>query len=296
MSTSLRILSLTLLSSSLLLAACGNKTEDVQAKTAIEKKEYIETTPKVITVSQAMENAVNGAHRSEKNKARDQYRNPAATLEFFGVRPESTVVELWPGGGWYSEILAPYLKDKGSFYAAGFGDAKEPAYRPRLNTALKEKFASAPDVYGKPNITGLNPPGQTLLAPSGSADFVLTFRNVHNWLMDGHEKTVYQSAYNALKPGGIFGVVEHRANETANAEEQAKTGYVSEEHVIAVAESVGFKLVGKSEVNANPKDTKDHEKGVWTLPPSLALKDVDKDKYLAIGESDRMTLKFQKPE
>jgi len=287
-----RTCAILILSSSLIFTACSKEGSKAEAVKPV--KEYIESTPKVITISQAMQNAIAGNHRSDKNKARDQYRNPAETLEFFGIKPESSVVELWPGGGWYAEILVPYLKNAGTYYAANFGST-DSEYRNKANAALAEKFASNAAVYGTPKVTALNPPTQTLLAPSNSVDFVLTFRNVHNWLVRDTEEDVYEAAFNALKPGGIFGVVEHRANETSDAKEQAKTGYVSEAHVIEVAERVGFKLIGKSEVNANPNDTKDYENGVWTLPPSLRLKEVDKDKYLAIGESDRMTLKFQKP-
>lgn len=287
----MRLLLISTLTMALLLSACGNKEEALKEV----KAEYIESTPKVITVTESLQMAIDGAHRSEKNRARDKYRHPAETLEFLGVKPESTVVELWPGGGWYSEILAPYLRDKGQLIAASFGDVEKPEYRGRLHKELQEKFTAASDVYGTPSITVLNPPLQTLIAPSQSADFVLTFRNVHNWTMNEQDKDVFMASFRALKPNGIFGVVEHRANETMDVVAQAKTGYVAEDYVIELAESVGFKLIGRSEVNANPNDTKDYEKGVWTLPPSLRLKEVDQDKYLAIGESDRMTLKFVKP-
>ncbi len=271
----------------LLVTACGKKEAP--------KTEYIESAPKIITLTEALKMAIDGEHRSAKNKARDQYRHPAETLEFFGVKPESSVVELWPGGGWYSEILVPYLKDKGNYYAAGFGLDTGSEYRTKGHKALLSKFADAPNVYGKPTVTVLNPPNQTLIAPSNTVDFVLTFRNVHNWTINEQDSAVFAAAFRALKPGGVFGVVEHRANETMDVVEQAKTGYVSEQYVIDLAEKVGFKLAGRSDINANPKDTKNYEKGVWTLPPSLRLKEVDKDKYVAIGESDRMTLKFVKP-
>ena len=271
----------------LLVTGCGKKEAP--------KNEYIESTPQIITVTEALQMVIDGAQRSEKNKARDIYRNPAATLEFLGVKPESTVVELWPGGGWYAEILAPYLKTKGTYYAAGFGLATGSEYRTNGHNALLKKFADSPDVYAQAKVTVMNPPNQTLIAPSNSADFVLTFRNVHNWTANELDSDVFTSAFRALKSGGVFGVIEHRAAETMDAVEQSKTGYVSEAYVIELAEKSGFKLAGRSEVNANPKDTKDYEKGVWTLPPSLRLKEVDQDKYLAIGESDRMTLKFVKP-
>jgi len=270
------------LSATLLLTACSkNDNSNVIAN---------------ITVNPALQQAVAGTHRSEKNRARDKYRHPAETLAFLGVQANSTVVEIWPGSGWYSEILGPYLKDNGTFYAASFGDVKEPEYRGRLHRGLIEKFTTAPEIYGTPKVTALNPPHQTLLAPTGSADFVLTFRNVHNWTMKKTDKDVFSAAYRALKPGGVFGVVEHRAKKSMDAVAQAKTGYVAEDYVITLAESVGFTLAEKSEINANPKDKKNYAKGVWTLPPSLRLKEVDKKKYLKIGESDRMTLKFVKPQ
>ena len=279
----------------LLLALIAALLVTACSKNEAPKAEYIESAPKIITLTQALQRAIEGEHRNAKNKARDKYRHPAETLEFFGVKPESSVVELWPGGGWYSEILVPYLKDKGKYYAAGFGLSTGSEYRTKGHNALLKKFADSPTVYGKPIVTVLNPPNQTLIAPSNSADFVLTFRNVHNWTMNDQDSAVFAAAYQALKSGGVFGVVEHRAAETMNAVEQAKTGYVSEQYVIELAQKIGFKLVGRSEVNANPKDTKDYEKGVWTLPPSLRLKEVDQEKYLTIGESDRMTLKFVKP-
>lgn len=290
----MRFLLISTLSALLLLGACGKKDDSVKEVKEV-KTEYIESTPKIITANESLQMAIAGEHRSEKNRARDQFRHPLETITFLGIKPTSTVVELWPGGGWYSEVLAPYLRDEGVFYVASFGDIKEPEYRGRLHKEIQEKFAANPEIYGSPIVTVLNPPNQTLLAPSGTADFVLTFRNVHNWTMSEQDNAVFKAAFQALKPGGVFGVVEHRANETMDAVEQAKTGYVSEDYVIKLAESVGFKLAGRSEVNANPKDTKDYEKGVWTLPPSLRLKDVDRDKYLEIGESDRMTLKFVKP-
>jgi len=271
----------------LLITACGKKEAP--------KTEYIESAPKIVTVSQALQMSIDGVQRSEKNKARDQYRHPIETLEFFGVKPESSVVELWPGGGWYAEILAPYLKTSGSYSAASFGTNSGPEYRAKAHNSLIKKFSDAPATYGSPIITVFNPPNQTLLAPSGSVDFVLSFRNIHSWTRNEQDSVVFAAAYSALKSGGVFGVVQHRANETLDPIEQAKSGYVSEEYVIDLAQNTGFKLAGRSAVNANPNDTKNYENGVWTLPPSLRLGDVDRDKYLAIGESDRMTLKFVKP-
>ncbi len=234
--------------------------------------------------------AVNGAHRSDADKARDQYRHPVETLAFFGIREDMTVVELWPGGGWYTRILAPLLKDRGKLYLA--------AYKPGLiirnaTNTQREEVAAKPEVFGKPIFTVLEK-GEYDIAPPGSADLVLTFRNLHNWMDDGHVEAVFQAIHRALKPGGVLGLVEHRAP-PGPQDPRAKSGYVTEAHTIKLAEAAGLRLVARSEINANPKDTKDHPKGVWTLPPSYALKDVDREKYAAIGESDRMTLKFVKP-
>ncbi|MGR9046677.1 MAG: class I SAM-dependent methyltransferase [Gammaproteobacteria bacterium] len=240
--------------------------------------------------------ALNGAHRSSENKARDRYRHPEQTLAFFDVKEDMTVVEIWPGAGWYTEILAPYLKDKGKLYAAHFSkDSEVPYFRNSLQQFV-EKIGALPDVYGKLELTVLQPPEYVQIAPAASADRVLTFRNVHNWMGSGQAEAVFVAMYKALKPGGILGVVEHRSAPSATQDAQAKSGYVSERTVIGFAEQAGFKLMEKSEINANPLDTKDHPAGVWTLPPSLRLKDQDREKYLGIGESDRMTLKFVKPE
>lgn len=243
-----------------------------------------------------LEQVITGEHRSEASKARDQYRHPLQTLEFFAVEPDMTVVEIWPGGGgWYTEILAPYLRDNGKLYAAHFSaDSKIPYFTKNLKLFLG-KVKAQPEIYGKMILTELDPPGKVKIAPAGSADRVLTFRNVHNWIKSGQADAVFKAMYVALKPGGILGVVEHRAATDSEQDPQAKSGYVREDYVIALAEKAGFKLLDKSEVNANPKDTKKHPAGVWTLPPTLRLKDEDRKKYLAIGESDRMTLKFVKP-
>ncbi len=238
-----------------------------------------------------------GEHRSDKNIARNIYRHPGKTLKFFDVREGMTVVEIWPSTGWYTEILAPSLKGKGKYYAAGFSQGENnPDWRKNINRQFKEKLQAHPDLYSEVIVTELAPPEQTLIAPAGTADRVLTFRNVHNWMKGGYADDVFASMFTALKSGGILGVVEHRAKPGTSVEKQIESGYVTEAQVIAYAENAGFKLLAKSEINANKKDSADHPKGVWTLPPSLRLGDVDKEKYLAIGESDRMTLKFVKPE
>jgi predicted methyltransferase len=226
-------------------------------------------------------------HRPEASRHRDQYRHPVETLSFFGVRDDMNVVEIWPGGGWYTEVLAPFLKDKGHLAVT--------------NTAKGTKYAdllkSKPDVFGKVEVRLIDPPKTLNFGPDNSADLVVTFRNIHGWRTDDkpYDDKVYAAAYRVLKSGGVFGVVEHRAKPGADPNELKDTGYVSEDWVVKRVQEAGFRLAGKSEVNANPKDTKDYAKGVWTLPPTLRLGDQDKDKYLAIGESDRMTLKFVKP-
>lgn len=238
--------------------------------------------------------AMNGAQRSEKNRARDAFRHPKETLTFFGVTKESHVVELWPGTGWYTEILAPLLRDSGKLGVTNF-DPKVAQGEPREHAlAFDAKLAAAPSVYGKVEVLRIHPPDDIVLGPDASVDVVLTFRNFHNWVMGGFAKNVVAAAYKVLKPGGVFGVVEHRADPGADAKTSADTGYLPEQAIIDMAQAAGFKLAGKSEINANPKDDHKHEGGVWSLPPSLRKGEKDKAKYVAIGESDRMTLKFVK--
>lgn len=236
-----------------------------------------------------------GDHRTPRYAARDQYRHPSQTLTFFGLKPDMTVVEIWPGGGWYTEIIAPYLKSRGKYYAA---HRNRDTSNTRILAGIKRydaKLAAQPDLYGEVVVTELSRK-KTNIAPPGSADMVLTFRNVHNWMKFGFDETIFNAMYKALKPGGILGVVEHRADPEEFPDPQTLSGYVQEEQVMEMARSAGFKFLEKSEINANPKDSRDHPKGVWTLPPSFRLKDKDREKYLGIGESDRMTLKFVKPE
>ena len=232
--------------------------------------------------------------REPKNVARDIYRHPFETLIFLGVEPHMTVVEIWPGSGWYSEILAPYLAGTGRFYAASWDQESTSKYVQRTLKAYRHKFIGRPELYGEVILTELSR-SKTDIAPPGSADMVLTFRSVHNWMKRGYEAVIFDAMYRALKPGGVLGVVEHRGDPEVWQDPQALSGYVNQEYVIDLAEEAGFRLAMSSEVNANPKDTADHPEGVWTLPPTLRLKEQDRDYYLAIGESDRMTLKFIKP-
>jgi len=241
-----------------------------------------------------LQQALVGEHRSEANKMRDVFRDPAETLAFFDVAPDMTVVEILPGGGWYTEVLAPYVKGEGKLYAAGFDPAAS-GWAGKAAKRFTDKLAAIPKVYDETIVTVLNPPAKTEIAPAGSADRVLTFRNVHNWMAAGSEKAVFSAMFRALKSGGILGVVEHRGDARVPQDPKSGSGYVNQDYVIALAEAAGFKFVASSEINANAHDTKNYPKGVWALPPRLHLKNQDRKKYLAIGESDRMTLKFMKP-
>ena len=241
----------------------------------------------------AIDASVAAPTRSPNNVARDVHRHPAETLAFFGVKPGDTVVEIWPGGGWYTEILAPLTRGKGSYYAA----APWPDGLKAVQTLQTKdhatyghiKTAAFPAAQGQPRV------------PDGSADVVLTFRNVHNWRM-GYQRQgqdysleAFTQMFAMLKKGGVLGIEDHRLPESASADREKTSGYIKVSTVRALAEAAGFRFAGASEVNANPKDSADWPNGVWTLPPSYRLKDVDRAKYAAIGESDRMTLKFVKP-
>jgi len=237
----------------------------------------------------ALTKAIAATTRTPANVERDRYRHPAETLAFFGVKPTDTVVELIPGSGWYTEILAPYLATRGTYYAAG-GMAKG------LN-AVKTLQTTNPAVYGKVKLAAFPAAAGEPSVPAGSADVVLTFRNIHNLRFSGVDRTqaAFAEMFRMLKPGGTLGIVEHRLPEARDAAAEEKSGYMKVSSVVGFARKAGFEVAGMSEVNANPKDTADYPDGVWTLPPSYALKDVDRAKYAAIGESDRMTIRFIKP-
>jgi predicted methyltransferase len=244
------------------------------------------------TASQ-LDSMLTGSWRSTANKARDSYRHPKETLQFFDVRPDQTVIEITPGGGWYAEILAPLLNDNGHYIAAENAPAKDSESR-NNDSALHRKFASDAAHYGNARIVQFDA-ATPVFGPPGSADVVLTFRNVHNWVMANSAPVMFKAFFNVLKPGGVLGVVDHRAEEGSALDAVKKSGYLPVSYVMKLATDAGFVLDASSELNANPKDTRDYAEGVWTLPPTLALGDKGKAKYLAIGESDRMTLKFVKP-
>jgi len=247
---------------------------------------------------QALGDAVASTSRGITNVMRDAYRNPQHTLAFFGITPGQTVIEVWPGAGWYTEILAPLLRDEGKLIAAHFDPESDVAFFRRSRADFAAKLAEDPQWYDKVELSTLNYDPQLPLAEPGSADRVLTFRNVHNWLAAGDDKAaqVFDKFYAALKPGGMLGVVEHQARAGTSLEDMIKTGYVTQAKVRELAEAAGFEMISISPVNQSVQDTKDHPEGVWTLPPTLRLGDKDRARYLAIGESDRMTLLFIKPE
>jgi predicted methyltransferase len=243
-------------------------------------------------VDSALAAAIASPARTPAFAARDAARHPAEELSFMGIKPSMTVVELWPGGGYWTEILGAYLAPQGHYYLAieSSGDAEEDA----STAKLRARIAAQGDRFGKINETVLGP-RQFDIAPAGSADLVLTFRNLHNWMDGGYADQVLAACFKALKPGGILGIEEHRGRNDKPQDPKAKDGYVRQDYAIALIKKAGFKVLGSSEINANPKDTKDWVDGVWTLPPTLSQKDKDRDRYLAIGEADNFVMTFQKP-
>ena len=248
------------------------------------------------TFAERVAMGMQGQHRSDSTRVRDQYRHPAETLEFFGIKNGMTVMEIWPGGGWYTEILAPAMRDHGTLIIATWDPQVEgqPSYRYELPKKMEENFAKHPEVFDQVTFEYFSPPVSASLGEAESIDVIVTFRNTHGWVSAGLAQDIFNEFARVLKTGGILGVVQHRAEEGADPEVSAKTGYVSETAVKEIAANAGFEFIEGSEINANPKDTRNHSKGVWTLPPSYRLGDVDKEKYAAIGESDRMTLRFRK--
>lgn len=272
---------MTLAASFCVLAGCSDSTE----------------TPDSGAMS--LEQAVNNnPARSADNLSRDRHRHPIETLTFFEVEPDMTVVEIWPGGGWYTEILAPYLKEQGKLYAAHFPQSETREYYVNSRASFIERVAKDP-AFSDITVTEFAPMEDSAIAPAGTADRVLTFRNLHNWYMNAGEEGVeaaFATFYKALKPGGILGVVDHRLPENRPNTHMDSSGYMKQSLAVKAAEAAGFQLVKASDINANPDDTADHPRGVWTLPPTLGLGEQDRERYQGIGESDRFTLKFKKPE
>jgi predicted methyltransferase len=251
--------------------------------------------------SAALQKVVDSPYRSVENKHRDQYRHPVQTLTFFGIQPQMSVLEIWPARGWYTEILAPYLKDQGQLTIANFRqndgslEDERRIFWARLAKKLAQDIQKTPEHFGVVRSAEFDPPGLMQPGQVSQYDMVLSFRNSHIWNEEGYLLDVYRALFDVLKPGGTLGIVEHRSSRLSEISSRAGEGYLDEYYVIAVAQQAGFVLADRSEINANPKDTKDYPKGVYALPPTLAMGALDKAKYLAIGESDRMTLKFTKP-
>ncbi len=277
-----------------LLFGCERASEAPAPASTVAVPVAAPPTPEDATAAR-LDQAIAGAHRSVENRARDLWRHPKETLLFFGLRADMTVVEIYPGGGWYTEILAPVLRDTGKLVAAHFDPNIPPAYRERSYTDYVNTLAGMPTLYDQVEILELGAPEQFNLGDDGSADLVVTFRNIHGLFNDGHLDAMMAASFRVLKSGGVLGVVQHRADEGVDVAASARRGYVPESFVIERAEAAGFRLDGRSEINANPADTKDYDIGVWALPPSLRGELDMRPARVAIGESDRMTLRFTKP-
>jgi predicted methyltransferase len=241
-----------------------------------------------------LDKAVSDTGRSAAFRDRDSFRHPVGELEFFGIRPNATVVEIWPSSGYWTEILAPYLHDHGKFYVAGLPADTGKEGIDKARATLQQKLDADPARFGKAVVTQFGKDHYEI-APAGSADLVVTFRNLHNWMPGGYADDAMAAFFKALKPGGVLGIEDHRAPDAVPQDPKAANGYVRQDYAIALAKKAGFEFLGASEVNANAKDTKDWPKGVWTLPPTYAAGDEDKAKYTAIGEADNFVLKFRKP-
>lgn len=265
--------------------ACGTSAPQAPSRlapTAATRNLGVATTPPPSDFDAKLAWVLAGDHRSQAARLRDEYRHPVETLRFFGLRDDMNVVEIFAGAGWYTDILAPLLAERGHLAVAG---SRAVAERKEKETAL----------LGKVEIRPIRPPAELSFGPAGSADMVLTFRNHHNWIAGGYDEQVFKAAFEVLKRGGVFGYVEHRAAPEAKPEDAKDTGYVPEAYARALAEKVGFRVEADSDINSNPRDTRDHPGGVWALPPTFRNGDKDRRKYIEIGESDRMTLKLVKP-
>jgi predicted methyltransferase len=246
------------------------------------------------STADALTTILAGDHRPPEERARDVYRHPKETLLFFGLRPETKVLEVWPEPGWYTAVIAPLVRDKGKYFAGVVAADPSSKYVTHRLEEYQARLAAHPDLYDRVAVVTFAADGGDTVPPE-SVDMVLTFRNIHNWMARDQAAQAFRSMYRALKPGGVLGVVEHRGNPAVPQDPKAKSGYVNEDYAIRLIEEQGFRLVAKSGVNDNPKDTKDYEQGVWTLPPTYRLGAKDHEKYAAIGESDRFTLRFVKP-
>jgi predicted methyltransferase len=247
-----------------------------------------------LSTADALTAILAGDQRPPEERARDVYRHPKDTLLFFGIRPETRVLEVWPEPGWYTAVIAPLVRDKGKYFAGVIAADPSSKYITHRLEEYQARLAARPDLYDRVAVVTFAPDGADAVPP-GSVDMVLTFRNIHNWMARDQAALAFRSMYRALKPGGVLGVVEHRGNPAVPQDPKAKSGYVNEDYAIKLIEEQGFRLVAKSGVNDNPRDTKDYEQGVWTLPPTYRLGAKDREKYAAIGESDRFTLRFVKP-
>ena len=244
--------------------------------------------------SAALDKAIQGSQRDPDNVARDVYRHPKETLTVFGIESNIKVLEILPGRGWYTEILAPFLKENGELTVASFGDQHPTKYLRNMHLDFMKKMNADTDTYGKVKTVVFDNKGYLTDIPDNSLDMVVTFRNTHNWIRYGGIEEIYAAFHRVLKPGSTLGVVQHRADKGTDEKITAEKGYVPKSYLINIVEAAGFELDESSEINANPADSKDYPEGVWSLPPSYREKDKDRDKYTAIGESDRMTLRFTK--
>ncbi len=284
----------------LLVAGCATKpvAPTTAAKPAVAAPTLDRSLPRSDAATlTALDQVLLGPQRSAANRARDAYRHPRETLEFFGLRDNQTVMEVWPGaGGWYTEVLAPLLRGRGHYIAAGYDPAAESKFTQDSIRTFRTKLDGAPTVYDKVQVVALQYPGALAPVPRESVDLIVTFRNLHNWLArDNAAAAMLTAMFDALKPGGVLGIVDHRAEPAAPVDPRAHLGYVNEQFAIDLVEKAGFEFIGSSELNANSKDTRDYEQGVWALPPTWRLGDKERDRYAAIGESDRFTLRFRKP-
>jgi predicted methyltransferase len=253
------------------------------------------TSPSRETTASAIDVALAGSQRSAADRGRDQYRHPKQTLLFFGIRPGMRVLQVWPESGWYTEIIAPLLEARGAGYIAGV-IAPDPGSRflqARL-ASYQRLLASRPDLYGGVRVVTFPLNGADVLQP-GSVDMVVSFGDLHEWMALGDARHALATIYSALAPGGVFGVVDNRGDPSIPQDPRARNGYVRQDYAIRLIEAAGFRLVASSEVNANPRDTRNYPAGVWTLPPDYRLGNIDRARYEAIGESDRFTLKFVRP-